>query len=73
VTTTAPPEAQPPGGKAIFFIVEANRDQLNELARRVRKGRLRTIIGKVAPLDEAVAAFNPSKRVTGKTIIRVRP
>jgi NADPH:quinone reductase-like Zn-dependent oxidoreductase len=39
----------------------------------VRDGRLRTVIGHVAPLDDAVAAFNPTERVKGKTIIRVRP
>jgi NADPH:quinone reductase-like Zn-dependent oxidoreductase len=39
----------------------------------VRDGRLRTNIGKVSTLDDAVAAFNPTKRIKGKTIIRVRP
>jgi hypothetical protein len=27
----------------------------------------------VAALDDAVAAFNPTKRIKGKTIIRVHP
>jgi len=36
-------------------------------------GRLRTNIGQIADLDDAVAAFNPTKPVKGKTIIRVRP
>jgi hypothetical protein len=27
----------------------------------------------IATLDDAVAAFNPTKRISGKTIIRVRP
>jgi hypothetical protein len=39
----------------------------------VRDGRLRTNIGNVATLDDAVAALNPTERRTGKTIIRVRP
>ena len=39
----------------------------------MRDGRLRTNIGNVASLDEAVAAFNPKQRIKGKTIIRVRP
>jgi hypothetical protein len=39
----------------------------------VRDGRLRTNIGNIAPLDDAVAALNPTERVTGKTIIRIRP
>ena len=47
--------------------------QLSEIVRRVRVGRLRTNIGKVATLDDAVAAFNPTKRIRGQTIIRVRP
>jgi hypothetical protein len=39
----------------------------------VRDGRLRANIGTVAPLGDAVAAFNQTKRISGKTIIRVRP
>ena len=31
------------------------------------------VIGTVATLDDAVAAFNPTERISGKTIIRVRP
>jgi len=38
----------------------------------VRDGRLRTNIGNVATLDDAVAGFNPTERATGKTIIQVR-
>jgi hypothetical protein len=34
---------------------------------------LRTNIGTVAPLDDAVAALNPTERRKGKTIIRVLP
>jgi len=41
--------------------------------RRVRDGRLRTNIGTVATLDDAVAALNPAERRKGKTIIHVRP
>jgi hypothetical protein len=39
----------------------------------VRDGRLRTNIGNIATLDDAVAAFNPTERISGQTIIRVRP
>ena len=35
--------------------------------------KVRTNIGNVAALDDAVAAFNPTERIKGKTIIRVRP
>jgi len=73
VSVVGPPEARPAGGIAVDFVVESDRAQLSEIVRRVRDGRLRTNIGKVAPLDSAVAAFNQTERITGKTIIRVRP
>ncbi|MCA0019486.1 zinc-binding dehydrogenase, partial [Mesorhizobium sp. B264B1A] len=60
-------------GLAVDFVVEADRAQLSEIVQRVRDGRLRTNIGKVAPLDEAIAAFNSTERRAGKTVIRVRP
>jgi hypothetical protein len=46
---------------------------MSEIVRRARDGRARTNIGNVAALDDAVAAFNPTQRIKGKTIIRVRP
>ncbi|WP_405071978.1 NADP-dependent oxidoreductase [Kribbella sp. NBC_01510] len=73
VTVVGPPEARPADGLAIDFVVEADRAQLNEIVQRVRDGRLRTNIGTIATLDDAVAAFNPTERLRGKTIIRVRP
>ncbi|MBN9518325.1 NADP-dependent oxidoreductase [bacterium] len=73
VTVAGPTEARPADGLAIDFVVESNRAQLSEIVRRVRDGRLRTNIGNVSALDDAVAAFNPTKRISGKTIIRVRP
>ncbi|MFC4943084.1 NADP-dependent oxidoreductase [Pseudonocardia sp. GCM10023141] len=73
VTIAGPPEAQPVDGLAVDFVVEADRAQLSEVVQRVRDGRLRTNIGTVVALDDAVAAFNPTGRIKGKTIIRVRP
>ncbi|SCG44138.1 NADPH:quinone reductase [Micromonospora echinaurantiaca] len=73
VSVVGPPEARPAGGLAIDFVVTPDRAQLNEIVRRVRDGRLRTNIGNVATLDDAVAALNPTERITGKTIIRARP
>ncbi|MBT1685613.1 NADP-dependent oxidoreductase [Dawidia soli] len=73
VTVAGPTEARPDGGLTIDFVVVPDRAQLSELIRRVRDGRLRTNIGHVSPLEDAVAAFNPTERVKGKTIIRVRP
>jgi NADPH:quinone reductase-like Zn-dependent oxidoreductase len=71
VTITGPTEARPSGGLTIDFIVVPDRAQLTEIVQRVRDGRVRPNIGNVAPLDDAVAAFNPKKRIKGKTIIRV--
>ncbi|PRX66952.1 NADPH:quinone reductase-like Zn-dependent oxidoreductase [Nonomuraea fuscirosea] len=73
VSIAGPPPARPADGLAIDFVVVPDRAQLGEIAQRVRDGRLRTVIGDVAPLDDAVAALNPAERVKGKTIIRVRP
>jgi NADPH:quinone reductase-like Zn-dependent oxidoreductase len=73
VTVTGPTEAWPAEGLAIDFVVVSERAQLSEIAQRVRDGRVRTNIGTVAALDDAVAAFNPTERVKGKTIIHVRP
>lgn len=73
VSIVGPVEARPADGLAVDFVVESDRAQLSEIVRRVRDGRLRTNIGNVSTLDDAVAAFNPTKRIKGKTIIRVRP
>src|SRR4051812_38430665 len=73
VTIAGPAEARPAHGLAIDFVVEADRAQLGEIVKRVRDGRLRTNIGNVATLEDAVAAFNPTERISGQTIIRVRP
>src|SRR5438445_980761 len=72
VSVVGPPETRPADGLAIDFVVESDRAQLGEVVQRVRDGRLRTNIGKVAPLDDALAALNPTERRPGKTIIRVR-
>ncbi len=73
MSVVGPPEARPADGLAVDFVVEADRAQMSEIVRRVRDGRLRTNIGNVAALDDAVAAFNPTERIKGKTIISVRP
>lgn len=73
VSIVGPSEAKPADGLAIDFVVESDRAQLSEIVQRVRDGRLRTNIGTVSSLDDAVAAFNPTERRSGKTVIRVRP
>lgn len=73
VTIAGPPEARPANGLAVDFVVESDRAQLTEIVQRVRDGRLRTNIGAVLTLDDAVADLNRTERRIGKTIIRVRP
>jgi NADPH:quinone reductase-like Zn-dependent oxidoreductase len=73
VTVVGPPEARPADGRAVDFVVESDRAQLSEVVQRVRDGRLRTHIGVVATLDDAVEALNPTERRRGKTIIRIQP
>src|SRR5690349_942682 len=73
VTITGPTKARPADGLTIDFVVVPDRAQLSKVVQRARNGRLRTNIGNVAALDDAVAAFNPTERIKGKTIIRVHP
>ena len=73
VSIVGPSEARPADGLAVDFVVESDRAQLGEIVQRVRDGRLRTNIGNVSALDNAVATFNATERRAGKTVIRVRP
>ena len=73
VSVVGPPVPRPDDGLAVDFVVESDRGQLGEIVQRVRDGRLRTNIGKVATLDDAVAALNSTERRKGKTIISVCP
>ena len=72
VSVVGPPEARPANVLAIDFVVESDRAQLNEIVQRVRDGRLRTNIGNVSTLEQAIATFESTKRRKGKTIIRAR-
>jgi NADPH:quinone reductase-like Zn-dependent oxidoreductase len=73
VSIAGPPEVRPVDGLAVDFVVVPDRAQLGEVVQRLRDGRVRTNIANVATLDDAVAAFSPTERRKGKTIIRVRP
>jgi NADPH:quinone reductase-like Zn-dependent oxidoreductase len=72
VSIVGPSEARPADGLAVDFVVESDRAQLSEIVQRVRDGRLRTNIGTVSTLGDAVAAFNSTDRNPGKMIIQVR-
>ena len=72
VTITGPTDARPVNGSTIDFVVEAIPGQLNELVQRLREGRLKTNIGTVSTIDDAVTTFNTPNPAGGKTIIRFR-
>ncbi|WP_350030115.1 zinc-binding dehydrogenase [Caballeronia sp. AZ7_KS35] len=72
VSVVGPIEAPPNNGVAVDFVVESDQYQLNEIVQRVRDGRLRTNIGQVTTLEDAVATFNGNRRISGKTIVTVR-
>ncbi|MFC9974727.1 NADP-dependent oxidoreductase [Spirillospora sp. NPDC127200] len=72
VSITAPPPVRPEAGRAEFFIVEPDRAQLEELARRAGTGRLRPHVGAVHPLAEARRAFQAKHDgVPGKVVLEV--
>jgi NADPH:quinone reductase-like Zn-dependent oxidoreductase len=73
VSVVGPVEIRPAAGRAVDFVVEADRAQLMEIAERVSEGRLRTNIGITASIDDAVATFNSGERLKGKTVINIRP
>ena len=73
VSVVGPAQARPVDGLAVDFVVESVPGQLVQIVDRVRDGRLRTHIGTVAALDDAIPALNPAERRRGKTVIRVRP
>ncbi|HKT58034.1 MAG TPA: NADP-dependent oxidoreductase [Microbacterium sp.] len=72
VSIVGPVEARPVDGLAIDFVVESIPAQLTQIVERVRDGRLRSPIGTVASLDDAVATLTANTRHTGKTVVRVR-
>jgi NADPH:quinone reductase-like Zn-dependent oxidoreductase len=71
VSVTAPPRVRPAEGRAVFFVVEPNRDQLAELARWVQHGKLTPKVGAVRPLAETRDAFLHKQGIPGKTVIQV--
>ncbi|ESX28768.1 NADPH:quinone reductase [Mesorhizobium sp. LSJC264A00] len=73
VTVVGPTDIRAADGLTVDFVVEADRPQLSEIVQRIRDGRLRTNIGKVSSLDDAIGTFNSTDRRAGKTVVRVRP
>lgn len=71
VTIAAPPEFEPRHGRSVFFVVEADRAQLTQLAALVRDGSLRVPIGSRYALAEAPKAFGSGRPGGGKPIVVV--
>lgn len=71
VSAVAPPKIRPADGRALYFIVEPNRDQLAHIARMVQYGRLVPSVGAVRPLAETRSAFLNKDRIPGKIVIQV--
>jgi NADPH:quinone reductase-like Zn-dependent oxidoreductase len=70
VSIAGPPTVHPQDGRAIFFVVEPNREQLIELATRLHAGRLTPLVNNVRTLADAPAAF-ADNATRGRTIIKV--
>jgi NADPH:quinone reductase-like Zn-dependent oxidoreductase len=73
VTIAAAGEAsQSPRVQAAFFIVEANRAQLTEIARLIDAGLLRPIVGTVFPLTRGAEAY-AARPQHGKSVLQIAP
>jgi NADPH:quinone reductase-like Zn-dependent oxidoreductase len=70
ITVAEPPRVQPVNARAVFFVVEPDRQCLVRLQERIRDGRLRPPLSRVLPLAEAADAFDPARRA-GKPVIRM--
>lgn len=68
VTIAGPPTTHPRDGRAIFFVVEPNREQLTRLACHLRDGRLIPLVDAIRPLADVPATFRPDERTRGRTI-----
>jgi NADPH:quinone reductase-like Zn-dependent oxidoreductase len=70
------PEAEPAkhGARGLFFIVEPNRDQLEEMASLIDHGLLKVIVASVFPLARARQAFELGLEGhnRGKVVLEVR-
>ena len=64
---------RPNGARGVFFVVEAYRRELEELARRIDAGQLRPIVGDVLPLARGRDAFERQhgRGIPGKTVLEV--
>jgi NADPH:quinone reductase-like Zn-dependent oxidoreductase len=75
VARMAPGVAEQHGVRGVYFIVEGNREQLEQIAALVDEGTLKPIIAQVFPLARARAAFEfgVSSHAPGKIVLEVTP
>jgi NADPH:quinone reductase-like Zn-dependent oxidoreductase len=68
-------EAETAGVRAVFMLVEPDRQGLREISSLVEDGRLRVIVDAVFPLEEAARAhtLGETGRTTGKIVLSVAP
>ena len=67
-------EARARGIRALFFIVEPDRKQLDEMAGLIDAGSLHSIVASILPLDRAREAFELAAQghTRGKIVLQVR-
>jgi NADPH:quinone reductase-like Zn-dependent oxidoreductase len=75
VTPMAPGVAGQRGVRGVYFIVEGNREQLEQIAALIDEGMVKPIIAQVFPLAHARAAFEfgMSSHAPGKIVLEVTP
>jgi NADPH:quinone reductase-like Zn-dependent oxidoreductase len=66
-------EAAEAGVRCAYFIVEPNREQLDDLGQLAEQGALRPAVARVLPLEELTVALTtrPTGDALGKTVIQV--
>ena len=75
VAPVPPGVAEQHGVRGVYFIVEGNRGQLEQIATLVDDGKLKPIIARVFPLAEAREAFEfgAASHAPGKIVLEVTP
>jgi NADPH:quinone reductase-like Zn-dependent oxidoreductase len=71
ISIVGPADERPTDARVIDFVVEPDQDQLEQIVKLVRDGRLRNTLAAVVSLEDAIPAFNAPDRRPGKTVIRI--
>jgi NADPH:quinone reductase-like Zn-dependent oxidoreductase len=75
VSPFPPGVAEQQGLRGVYFIVEGNRAQLEQISTLVDEGKLKPIIARAFPLDRARQAFEfgAASHAPGKIVLDVVP